>query len=144
MSRSTLNADTESVQKIFLLMFTWWINRLLVTPMIGGDAPYRILADQELNLHVYYSLVQYYPRRYLTFPEDIVNAFDGIARMLFGSSLIVYGIPLCVLDLALCCTLPDHSNGRINFLVGPGSAGLEKCITSPCGTCLSGRSHASS
>lgn len=64
-----------------------------------------IAYQNKLNLHVYEKIVFEYTSRNLSYEEDILNAFQGVSnilsRDLFSSSLFVFGMPLCLLDVAL-------------------------------------------
>jgi hypothetical protein len=60
---------------------------------------------KKLNLHVYEDALVEYTRRNLSYEEDILNAFQGVAslmaRRIFNNSPVLFGIPQCLLDVAL-------------------------------------------
>lgn len=66
---------------------------------------HKIAYRKKLNLHVYEDIFFELTSRNLSYEEDIINAFQGVSnvlsRDLFNSSPFLFGIPLCMLDLAL-------------------------------------------
>ena len=66
---------------------------------------HKIIYRNKLNIHVYEEIIFEYTLRNLSFEEDILNAFQGVSnvlsRDLFNSSPFAFGMPLCLLDVAL-------------------------------------------
>lgn len=64
-----------------------------------------LVYHKKLNLHVYEETLVEYTRRNLSYEEDILNAFQGVAspmaRHIFNNSPVLFGIPQCLLDVAL-------------------------------------------
>jgi hypothetical protein len=87
-----------------------------VDPKYG--TAHKIVYRTKLNLHVYEEIVFEYTSRNLSYEEDILNAFQGVSnilsRDLFNSSPFVFGMPLCLLDMALLWypTGPLHRRRR--------------------------------
>lgn len=72
-------------------------------PHYGTD--YKIEYRNKINLAVYEEIIFEYTSRNLSHEEDITDAFQGVANLLshhlFNGSPFVFGIPLCLLDVAL-------------------------------------------
>lgn len=60
---------------------------------------------QGLNLHTYDRIVQSYSSRMLSYEQDVLNAFEAlstaISRTIFCGISTIFGMPLCILDIAI-------------------------------------------
>lgn len=70
-----------------------------------GGMPLRISREKQANWDIYHHIVVEYSKRYLSFEDDVLNAFAGISaylsKMVFFNSPLVMGIPICSLEVGL-------------------------------------------
>ena len=74
-------------------------------PPSENESLYKIRLRNAISFDVYTMMVEEYTRRDLSHKEDIVNAFEGVLQILnrrfFMMRPVVFGIPLCILDISL-------------------------------------------
>jgi hypothetical protein len=89
-------------------------NQFPVTPDMENKWCLQI--TDRLNWRVYSQLVQDYTRRSLTHDYDILNAFEAIlhvsSEVLFRKSPMLFGVPLCSLDIGLLWKSVDTRTKR--------------------------------
>lgn len=85
-----------------------------------------------LNWLVYSQLVRDYTWRHLTHDYDILNAFEAILRvsseLLFRQSPMLFGIPLCSLDIGLLWKPYEQGAKRRSHVTDRGA---DKCVPFP-------------
>jgi hypothetical protein len=66
---------------------------------------YTFTPCQGLNLHMYHRIVESYSSRMLSYEKDVLNAFEAlstaISRTIFCGTSTIFGMPLCILDIAI-------------------------------------------
>jgi len=91
-------------------------NQSTASPQEMGsiETPGRLLQVSHANqLEAYFSAIQAYSRRHLSFQADADKAFKGIMRI-FGSTIdnvpnnFMHGLPTCAFDQSLCWTVDEH------------------------------------
>ena len=78
--------------------------RYLNSGNAARNEAYRIELREKVNINVYAQMVKEYSSRQLSFISDIENAFGGISKLvhiLFGSSEVLFGMPISGLALGL-------------------------------------------